>query len=339
MLLKKLTQTYGISGYESKVADLIIEVVKEHCDSLMKDAMGNVIALKKGNGSNKKKIMVAAHMDEIGFCVVNITSDGFLKVKKMGGISAHISYMSRVQFTNGTQGVIASTDKIDAIKGGDIDKLYIDIGATSKEDALQYINIGDIAGYIGEYAELLNDNIISKSFDDRSGCYMMIESLKELKTPYHDVYFVFTVQEEVGLIGATTASERIQPDLGIALDITGSFDVPNDMHGNATLGKGAAIKVSDAGVICDSDIVNNMIACAKKHNISYQLDVLTNGGTDVGAINKSFRGVKCCGISIPTRYGHSPHSIINKKDLQSCIDLLTQFVSQEIEIVTEIIYK
>ncbi|MEG2295687.1 MAG: M20/M25/M40 family metallo-hydrolase, partial [Oscillospiraceae bacterium] len=157
--------------------------------------------------------------------------------------------------------------------------------------------------------------------------------------PYHDIYFAFTVQEEVGLVGATTASERIKPDLGIALDITGSFDVPNDMHGNAKLGKGAAIKVSDAGVICDSDIVKNMVACAKKYNIPYQLDVLTNGGTDAGAINKSFRGVKCGGISIPTRYGHSPHNIINKQDLQSCINLLTHFVSEEIEIITEIVYK
>lgn len=339
MLLKELTQCYGISGYETKVCDLIVKNVKDHCDSLTRDAIGNLIAFKKGTGSNKKKIMLAAHMDEIGFQVTSITSDGFLKVKKMGGVSAHTVFMNRVHFENGLTGVVACNEKIDKIASADMEKMYIDIGATSKEDALKYVDIGSIAGYIGDYAEMTNNNIMSKSFDDRIGCYMMIETLKRITAPYHDIYCVFTVQEEVGLRGATVAAERVKPDLGIALDITGSFDVPDDPNGNAKLNGGAAICVSNAAVICDKGIVDSMVACAKEHNIKYQLDILTNGGTDAGAINKAFEGVKVGGISIATRYGHSSCSIVNKDDLESCIDLLHRYLEKNIVLETETVYK
>lgn len=339
MLLQELTQGYGISGYETRVSDIIVSHVKDHCDSLIKDAIGNLIAFKKGSGSNKKKIMIAGHMDEIGFQVINITSEGFLKVKRMGGVATHTVFMNRVKFENGITGVVACNEKIDKIAGADMEKMYIDIGATSKEDALKYVNIGDIAGYIGEYSELLNNNIMSKSFDDRTGCYMMIEALKRLKSPYHDIYFAFTVQEEVGLRGSKVASERIKPDLGIAVDITGSFDVPDDPHGNAKLDGGAAICVSNAAVICDRGIVDSMVECAKEHKIKYQLDILTNGGTDAGAINQSFEGVKVGGISIATRYGHSSCSIVNKNDLESCVQLLHAFLEKNISIETEKVYK
>lgn len=339
MLLKELTQCYGISGYETKVKDLIVENVTDYCDSLIKDSIGNLIALKKGSGTDKKKIMIAAHMDEIGFQVISITSEGFLKVKKLGGISAHTAFMNRVTFENGITGVVACNEKIDKIASADMDKMYIDIGAIDKEDALKYVDIGDIAGYIGEYTELINNNIMSKSFDDRIGCYMMIEALKRVTSPYHDIYFVFTVQEEVGLRGATVAAERIKPDLGIALDITGSFDVPGDPNGNAKLNGGAAICISNAAVICDKGIVDSMVECAKEYNIKYQLDILTNGGTDAGAINRSFEGVKVGGISIATRYGHSSCSIVNKNDLENCIELLHRYLEKNISIETEKVYK
>ncbi len=337
-MLKTLVELWGVSGYEKQVSDYIVEQVKDYADEIVRDAIGNLIVLKKGNGENKKRIMAAAHMDEIGLSIVKITNEGFLKVKQMGGVSAHCSFMNRVIFRNGVVGTVAAYAKPEDYKSNQIDKLYIDIGASSKEEAEKLVSVGDCAMFEGPYQELAGRNVMAKAFDDRSACYIQIEALKKMGTPYHDVYFVFTVQEEVGLRGSTTAAERVKPDLGIAVDITGSFDVPGDEHGNAVLGKGAAIKVNDASVICDEDMVNQMIECAKQHNVAYQLDVLAGGGTDAGAINKSNQGVKAVGISIPTRYGHSPNSIINLDDVQACIDLLSYYAQSPLKIVTEEIF-
>lgn len=338
-MLKKLTQMWGVSGLEKEVSNFIISEIIDVADEVKRDAIGNVIALKRGYGENKKRIMVAAHMDEIGLSVVKILDNGLLKVKKVGGVSPYISFMNRVKFRNGTVGIVACMDKIQNIQPNDMDKLYVDIGATSKEEALKYVKTGDCAAFCGEYEELAERNVVSKAFDDRSACFIQMEALKEMKTPYHDVYFVFTVQEEVGLFGSTTSAERIHPDLGIAIDITGSFDVPGDEHGTPVLGKGAAIKVNDASVICDDEMIQEMIVCAEEHQIAYQLDSLSGGGTDAGAINKSNAGVKVLGISIPTRYGHSPHSIINLDDVQACVDLLRTYVEKEVSIVTEEVFK
>lgn len=337
-MLKTLTQIWGVSGYEKQVSDYIVEQVKGYADEIVRDAIGNLIVLKKGNGENKRRIMCAAHMDEIGVSVVKITNEGFLKVKSMGGVSAHCSFMNRVVFQNGVVGTVAAYNKPEDFKSSDINKLYIDIGASTREEAEKYVKVGDSAMFDGPYQELLGRNVMAKAFDDRSACYIQIEALKKMDTPYHDVYFVFTVQEEVGLRGSTTAAERVKPDLGIAVDITGSFDVPGDEHGNAVLGGGAAVKVNDASVICDEDLVRQMIECAQNNRINYQLDVLAGGGTDAGAINKSNQGVKAVGISIPTRYGHSPNSIINLDDVQACIDLLSAYAQSPLEIVTEEIF-
>lgn len=338
MLLEQLTQTFGVSGYETQVAELVIKEVLPFADAVTKDAVGNIIALKKGTGGNKK-IMCSAHMDEIGFSVISVDEKGLLKLKKMGGISAHNSFMNRIVFENGVKGTIGSYLKPNDLKEADVTKLYADIGAKDKEDALKMVSIGDVASYSGKYEKLANNRVMSKALDDRIGCYIQIEALKRLEKPYHDIYFVFSVQEEVGLIGATTAAERIKPDLGIAIDITGSFDIPNDTDGYAVIGGGAAIKINDSSVICDKALVNKMINCAEKNKIKYQRDALNAGGTDAGAINKSYMGVKALGISIPTRYGHSPNSIVSLSDTEDCIALLKEFLQEEISFETEITYK
>lgn len=334
-MLETLCGLWGVSGYEKLVSDYIISQVKDYADEIVRDAIGNLIVLKKGNGEHRKKIMTAAHMDEIGLCVVKITNEGFLKVKQMGGVSAHCSFMNRVIFRNGTIGTVGAYDRPENFKSGEVEKLYIDIGASSKEEAEKYVQVGDCCMFEGQYQKLAGRNVMSKAFDDRCACFIQIEALRKMGTPYHDVYFVFTVQEEVGLFGSTTSAERIKPDLGIAVDITGSFDVPGDEHGNAVLGGGAAIAISNTCVTCDEELVHALIECAKQNEIKYQLDVLTKGGTDAGAINKSNQGVKALGISVPTRYGHSPNSIINLDDLQACIDLLAIYAAQPLEIVTE----
>lgn len=338
MLLKELTQTFGVSGYEEKIRDYIIKTILPYVDELKTDAMGNIIALKKGSGGNKR-IMASAHMDEIGFTVTAVDDKGFLKVKSVGGISMHVSYMNRVIFENGTIGIISSISKIDEIKTNDIDKLYIDIGAKDKEDALKKVNVGDCASYYGEYTELQNNLVTSKALDDRIGCYIQIEALKQLDKPYHDTYFVFSVQEEVGLRGAETAAARINPDMGISLDVTTSFDVPDRTNGNVVVGKGAAIKMQDSSVFCDRELTKELIQCAEDNNIEYQLEVLPGGGTDAGAINLSNKGVKSIGISIGERYLHSPHGLLSMDDANACINLLKSFLERKVDFETEKTYK
>ena len=332
--IEKYTQTFGISGKEKQISDMLIQDIREYADEITRDAMGNLIVLKRGVGKNKKRIMCAAHMDEIGLCVVKIMDNGLLRVKRVGGVSALCSFMNRVRFENGTTGTVGAFEKIEELKPSDVSKLYIDIGAMSKEEAENHVSVGDCAVFEGEYVPLAGRNVMAKAFDDRIACYIQAEAIKRMDAPYHDVYFVFTVQEEVGLFGSTTASETVRPDLGIAIDITGSFDVPGEEHGNPVLGKGAAIKINDSSVICDTGMTEQLIIYAKEHKIPFQRDALAAGGTDAGAMNKSGGGVKVLGISIPTRYGHSPNSIVNLDDVEACIELLKGYASSEAEIVT-----
>lgn len=338
-MLKELTQIWGVSGNEGKVAAYLVSQCAQYADHVKIDAIGNLILLKKGNGEARKKIMCAAHMDEIGLCAIAVTEEGFIKVKNMGGVSPVGSYMGRVQFQNGTIGTVSSEIKIEDGKLPKIDDLYVDIGAVGREDALRHVEIGESAAFVGAYTELINGNVMSKAHDDRSACYILAQALQRMGTPYHDVYFVFTVQEEVGLRGATVAAEAIHPDLGIAVDITGAFDVPTDRLGNAKLGGGAAVKVNDASVLCDAELVRAMVDCARKNGIAYQMDVLANGGTDAGAINRSGAGVKTVGISIPTRYGHSMNSIINLGDVEACTQLLASYVQEPLKITTETVIR
>lgn len=332
-MLKKLISITGVSGYEENVTGYISELIKDKVDSLEVDAIGNLIALKKGNGKDKKKILVAAHCDEIGVQVIKITSEGFAKVRSVGGVSAVSSFMQRVEFENGVTGVISNFGDHGKIDARDFKKVYVDFGLNKKEDTEKLIDIGDVGAFKGEFIELTNNRVMAKALDNRIGCYILIKAIEEMETPYHDVYFTFTVQEEVGLRGAKTVSERIKPSLGIAVDITGSFDVAGDLEGNAVIGGGAAIKVADASVMCDRKLVKEMIDTAKEKNIKYQLDVMSGGGTDAGAINQSNYGVKCVGISIPTRYGHSPSSIVSMKDVEDCTKLLSEYTSKALKLL------
>jgi len=327
-MLRELCSVISVSGYEGLIGEFIKKNIKENVDNCEFDALGNLIAYIKGYGENKKKIMCAAHMDGIGLQVIKLTSEGFAKVRTLGGVSPVISYMQKVEFENGVVGVVSNYKKAADIDNGDYSKCYVDFGVSSKEEVAKLVDIGDVASFVGDYTELSNNRVMGKAFDNRAGCYIQMKVIEALakERPYHDSYFVFTVQEEVGLKGAKVVSEYIKPDIGIAIDITGSFDVPGDMEGNAVMGNGAAIKVSDASVICDRPLVRKMVECAKKNEIAYQLDVMTGGGTDAGDINVSGNGVKSLGISIPTRYGHSPNSIISLDDVKACHHLLTAFL-------------
>ena len=327
MILRKLTQAFGVSGYEKEIRETIKEMVKGYGDEITVDALGNLIVYKKGIGENKKKIMASAHMDEIGFQVVNIDDKGFIKVRGLGGIPVTATVMNRIIFKNGTIGMVSNSAKIEDVKN-DIKKLYVDIGAQTKAETLKFVKVGDVASYVGEYVELKDNNVTGKAMDDRIGCYIMIEALKKIENPYNDLYFVFSVQEEVGLRGATVAAERINPDLGIAIDVTIANDFPEAPQVSSALGEGTAIKVSDGSVICNEYLVEEMVKCCEENTIKYQLDVIDGGGTDAGAINRSNFGVRATGISVATRYVHGPNCVVNMKDTEASIDLLSKYVNR-----------
>ena len=327
MLLKRLCDAFGVSGYEREVRETIKEEIKNLADEILVDDLGNIIALKKGHGENKKRIMASAHMDEIGFQVIKIDDKGFIIVRALGGIPLVPTIMNRVIFRNGVQGIVSNSVDVDAVKN--IKKLYIDIGAESKEEAEKYVKIGDVASYVGEYVELKGNNVTSKALDDRAGCYILIEALKKMNNPYNDVYCVFSVQEEVGLRGVTVAANRIKPEIGIALDVTIASDYPNSAVGSNKLGGGAAVKISDGSVICDEYLVDEMISCSEENEIKYQRDVIDGGGTDAGAINRSNYGVKATGISVPMRYVHGPNGFVNMVDIDASIELLAKYVDRE----------
>jgi putative aminopeptidase FrvX len=330
LLLKDLTQAFGVSGYESEVREIIKESVKDYADDVIVDALGNLIAYKKGSSKNKKTIMAAAHMDEIGLQITKIDDNGSIKVKTLGFLWADTTYMSRIRFKNGITGIVSSTTNMENVKN-DFTKLCVDIGAKSKNEAMKYLKIGDVASYIGEYTELKGDNITAKALDNRAGCYVMIKALKNLmniSTPINDIYFVFTVQEELGCRGAKVAAERIKPDIGIAVDITPAHDYPCDLEGSNKLGGGTAIKVSDPSVICNEYLISEMVKCCEENNIKYQYDVIDKGGTDASSINLSNYGVRTGGISVVTRYPHGPNSMANIQDIEASAKLLSHYVNR-----------
>lgn len=326
-LLKRLTDTYSPSGSEDSIRELISKEVEDYVDEINVDNLGNLICRKKGTG---QRVMIAAHMDQIGFMITDIEKEGFLRFTNIGGISPLMSYGQKVIFKDGTIGVVYAEEKktLGKIK---LEHMYIDIGVDSKQDAEKLVSIGDSCVYLSEYVESDNQ-IVAGALDDRIGCYIAIETIKNLAQTDKDLYFVFTVQEEVGLRGAKTAAYSIEPDLGIALDVTGSGDTPEANRFAVSLGKGAAIKARDNSIIVNPKVKNLMIETAKEKNIDYQIEVLEFGGTDSGAIHLSRGGVLSGVISVPTRYIHSPNEMIYKNDVVSCINLLSELLNNDIDL-------
>ena len=313
-LLKQLTECYGPSGREEKVSNLIASSIKDFCDDMYIDTLGNLVA-RKGNGG--KKILVCAHMDEIGVVVTYKDENGFLRFAPVGGLKIKDLVGRRVMFAGGIQGVIGIEEPSEKYA---INKMYIDTG--NKGD----IKVGDMAVFCGEFS--YNDGIvISKALDNRLGCYVAIEALKRISNQENEIYFVFTVQEEVGLRGAKTAAYGIDADYAISVDVTDVGDTPSKKVMSVRLGGGAAIKIMDRSVICSAKVRDFLIDVADKNNISYQLEVLTTGGTDAGAVHTTGAGIMTGAVSIPTRNIHSPSEIADMNDVNSCVDLLCAFIN------------
>ena len=322
-LLEELTQIWGVAGYEKAVRLYIEEVVRPYADEMWSDAVGNLIVLKKGAG--KKKIMYAAHMDQIGFMVKNIEENGLLRICNMGWNWAGSAYNEKVIFRNGTIGVVGCYGPIEEAQNK-IEKLFVDIGAKNREDAERMVKIGDCCGYFGPYLHLAGGQICSKSLDDRLGCYQMIESLKENPGNLpNDIYYCFVVQEELGCRGSLVAAQQIHPDIGIAVDITPAHDYPNDLTGHNKIGDGIGIKICDPSVVADEMVVEVMEKLAEKHSIPCQREVIDRGGTDASSMNVTGAGVRTGGICVVTRYPHSQSNVVSGEDIEAGIDLMNVF--------------
>ncbi len=329
-LLTKICEIPGAPGFEQRIREFVISQIEDCVDEYHTDAMGNVIAIKKGR--KDKSVMVAAHMDEISFIVTHIDENGFIKFHTLGGFDSKTLTAQRV-IIHGKEDVfgVLGTKPIHVLTPEEKNKapkttdFFIDTGLPG-EKVKELINIGDPITRERSLIEM-GDCINAKSIDNRVSVFILIEALRELKevaVPY-DIYGVFTVQEEVGLRGAMTASSGIDPDFGIALDVTMAYDLPGaGAHEVVTkLGQGTAIKVMDGATICDYRMVAFMKEIAAKKNIPYQLEVLTAGGTDTAGIQRYSKGGAIAGaISIPTRYLHQVIEMAHKNDIRLSIDLL-----------------
>jgi endoglucanase len=336
-LLKQICEIPGAPGFEKPVRDLVISLVSPHVDEVRIDNIGNVIALKKGvRNPDGKRVMLAAHLDEIGFIVSHIDEQGFLRFNTLGGFDPKTLTAQRV-IVHGKKDLIGvmGSKPIHVMTPEEKTKLpkttdfFIDLGMP-KEEVEKYITIGDPVTRDRELIEM-GDCVNCKSIDNRVAVFIVIEAMKQLKNPAYDVYATFTVQEEVGIRGANVAAHQINPDFGIALDTTIAFDVPGAAaHEKVTeLGKGTAIKIMDAMTICDYRMVAFMKQVAGKEAISWQPELLTAGGTDTAGVQRMGKqGAIAGAISIPTRHLHQVIEMAHKKDIADSIALLVACLEQ-----------
>ena len=325
--LKHLVNVSGISGREQAIAAKISEYMTPICDKVYTDAMGSLIAYKKGTGEQRRRIMLVAHMDEIGFVVTSIEKSGMLRIAPIGGIHFSASAFSEVVFENGQSGVLVPEA---GVKPNDwtYDKMLVDIGAKDARDAEKRVAVGDFFSVVPNVIKLSARRIAGRPLDDRIGCAIMIEIAERLtEQPCEDdVYFVFTVQEEVGVRGAGAAAEQICPDYCINFDVTATGDVPGAKPMACELGGGAAIKVKDSSVLCHKGVVDRLVKVAKEKGFKYQYEILTAGGTDTSAVQKSGVGVKVGALSIPTRYIHSGVEMIDLGDTRLCVEIALAYL-------------
>jgi tetrahedral aminopeptidase len=330
-LLKQICEAPGAPGFEQKIRSLVVQQAKPLCDELSIDNMGNVIAVKRGK--SRKKVMVAAHMDEISFIVTHIDEEGFVRFHPLGGFDPKTLTSQRV-IVHGKRDIIGvmGSKPIHLMKPEErtkavpINEYFIDLGMPAAE-VKAIVSIGDPITRERAFIEM-GDCVNSKSIDNRVSVFILIETLRALQgreLPY-DLYATFTVQEEVGLRGAMSAAHLIDPDFGLALDVTIAFDVPGaQAHEVVTrLGKGAAIKILDGSVICDYRMVDFLKKTAISNNIPWQLEILPAGGTDTAGVQRSGKkGAIAGAISIPLRHIHQTIELANKADIKHCTELLT----------------
>ena len=318
-LLKKLCSARGVSGNECEVRDIILNEITPYADKTDVTPLGNIIAFKSGEKRAKTKLMLSAHMDEVGLVATHITDGGLLKFDTVGGIDKRVLPGKSVSFGTGIHGVIGAKP-IHLLKKGEDEKsvpaedLYIDIGALSREEAEKYVAPGDTVTFDSVF-DTSHGMVKSRALDDRAGCAILIDLLKcDLE---YDMTFVFTVQEEVGLNGAKTAAYKVMPEAAIVVECTTAADVPGSSNKVCSLGSGAAVSFMDRRTIYDKEYYKAAFRAAEKAKVKCQPKTAVAGGNDAGAIHSSGNGVRTAAVSIPCRYLHSAAGIISQKDFIS----------------------
>jgi len=332
-LLAELTEARGVSGSEDRIRVIVKRELEGICE-VSADRMGNLICLKRGNGT--KKLMIAAHMDEIGFVVKYVDKEGFLRLQTIGGWDPRQMNAQRVIVSTaeedlpgvlmyGTKPAHLLTDA-ETKEGQKHDNFFVDLGLPG--DVVKgKVRIGDQVTMDRNLIKLGN-LLTCKTMDDRVGVFVMIEALRAAKSNEVDVYAVACVQEEIGLRGATAAGSAIAPDIVVALDVTLANDIPGTPEPDhiTDLGKGAAIKVMDSSLICHPKVVKHFVELAEKNEIKYQMELLPRGGTDAGGVQRLHGGIPAFTLSIPTRYVHTVNETVSGDDVQACIDLLARYI-------------
>lgn len=338
-LLKKLTEAVGVAGAEKEVRLLIRDMIKDHVDEWHVDALGNLIALKKGTGASDLKVMVDAHMDEVGLMITEIDSNGTFKFEKVGGLDDRTILGKVVQVGKDKAPGVIGARPVHLLTAAERQKVMpygsmrIDIGAKNKDAAGKTAQAGDRVTFLSAYEEI-GQHAIGKAFDDRAGCALIIELLRGERYPF-DLYASFTVQEEVGLRGAITASYHIQPDVALVLDCTPAYDLPNekDESPNVCLGQGPAIYVMDRVTIQDPRLVSHIMRTAEAHELPFQIRQPGGGGTNTGSVQQTAGGTAAATISLPGRYLHAPHSMINLTDydnMRKLVDAVLRDLTAEV---------
>jgi len=323
--LKRLCLVSSVSGREDKIREKIKTIIAPFVDEVSTDALGNLIALKKGKSD--KKVMLCAHMDEIGFIVNFIEDNGMIRIGTLGGIRPAAASYTEVISDKGVRGVLcANADVMPADYKNDV--MYIDIGAQSRREAERYVSIGDTFVCAPSLSKLCSTRVCGRPIDDRVGCLVLVELAERLANVDTDasIYYVFSVQEEVGCRGSKPATFAIAPDIALCFDVTATGDTPNATPMACSVGKGVAVKIKDNSVICHSGLVSELCDIAKNNKIPYQREVLTFGGTDTSSMQLTGYGSVAGALSIPTRYVHSGVELCDMKDVAACIDLTERYI-------------
>jgi endoglucanase len=334
MILRELSDAVGVSGDEGGVRTVLLDAVQGHVDEVKVDALGNVLAFKRGTGRQRLRVMLAAHMDEVGLMVAGHDNDGFLRVRAVGGIDPRLLPGALLQVGPGHIPGVIGVKPIHLLKGEErqkvskLDDLVVDVGARSKDEATKLAPLGTYAAFATRFREL-GPTVAGKAFDDRAGCAVLVELVQGERFRF-DLYAAFTVQEEVGLRGARVAAYAIEPDCAFALEGTVADDIPKDKDVSPTteMGEGPAITVMDRSFIADRRLVRLLTSTAEELRIPYQIKQPGVGGTDAGAIHLAREGVPSATVAVPCRYIHSPVALLSLDDFDNTVRLMRESLSR-----------
>lgn len=326
--IRRLVEAHGPSGHEGQVREIVMGEIEGLTDEVQVDALGNVIAWRRpadGDGA-PVRVMLSAHMDEIGVMVTHVDEKGFLRFTNIGGVLRNTLVGHRVRFADGTEGAIYSEEISGSVPK--LEQLYIDASASNGKPG---VSVGDAASFVRALV-VRGDRLMAKSMDNRVGCAILVETMRRLKQSPHEIAFVFSVQEEVGLRGAQAAAYTVDPDIGIAVDVTRTGDTPKADAMEVGLGKGPAIKVKDSGMLAAPEVRDLLEKAAKAAKLPYQMEVLVRGTTDASAMQLVRAGVRAGCLSIPCRYIHTPSETVDLNDVENAVKLLVRLLERPIKL-------